>query len=551
MSWLWSRKSQEWNLDEVEAPWAEKESLYSYVQSHIVEGKPGLGGEAGQLPDIEDSSPLSWAAGAQDGSYSYHFGDEPPVRQVRKLHRLLHQTLSKLTSKRLKQLYDSLLQVHTIEIMDALLNEIMEQEKIDPIRLEEFALWLIKTAPDREPVKFGIGLLNLFQEKDYNEILLTLGRHDEFTLYCAVALKNRNKDPEVPLFELAQSVHGWGRVHTVALLVEVISSPEIRQWLLLEGYKNEVMHEYLAYSCAVAGELRQALNAKEMDEQHLVAIAGLLRALLNGGPVESMEHYEDGVAVIEGYLYHLGSNPQDLEHFFVLAQLESFLNRLSSESSSGEEIGEGYEEFVRHRQESLEELGWTSEVQARLLHQVTTLLNLPHWREHVTDMLQQNDLEEYHPALQAAEVLKIDLWNWHFERIQEGKGHEVGWLSVAETTDPSRMAKVVALAEKQFPLEKMKQSVSSEPLSEMSSLFEQLSFVVYQLSAFPSLGWPLVKVCLQSPTDFVRAAAIETLAAWGHDHWPVGASELLRQLRRHEPDEDLRAMLTEILPRKS
>src|SRR5207248_2725531 len=115
------------------------------------------------------------------------------------------------------------------------------------------------------------------------EIFRTLGRHEEFTLFCAVGLANACDDGETQLWELAKHVDGWGRIHLVERLSKT-ENPEIKDWLLREGYKNSVMYEYLAYPCAVGGGLLAALEADEVDDDLLLSAAEIIQALITGGP---------------------------------------------------------------------------------------------------------------------------------------------------------------------------------------------------------------------------------------------------------------------------
>ena len=50
------------------------------------------------------------------------------------------------------------------------------------------------------------------------------------------------------IFELAKKLHGWGRIHAVKML-KPEDNDEMKEWLWLEGWKNNVMPEYSAYEC--------------------------------------------------------------------------------------------------------------------------------------------------------------------------------------------------------------------------------------------------------------------------------------------------------------
>src|SRR5207237_8938078 len=125
-------------------------------------------------------------------------------------------------------------------------------------RLYELARSFVTEAPDREPVKFGIALLGLFRQPADQELFHTLGRHDEFTLFCAVALANASEDHDETLWKLARIGTGWARVHAVERLAQT-ENPAIKDWLLREGFRNSIMYEYLAGTCARARRLPAAL----------------------------------------------------------------------------------------------------------------------------------------------------------------------------------------------------------------------------------------------------------------------------------------------------
>src|SRR5262249_22226983 len=146
----------------------------------------------------------------------------------------------------------------------------------------------VTESPDREPVKFGIAILGLFREPRDRDLFETLGRHDEFTLFCAVALANLSDDPDEALWTLARNVSGWGRIHTVERLART-ENPAVKNWLLREGYRNSVMYEYLAATCARTGGLLLALSEDHVDRELLTGAGEIIQALIAGGPAEGID----------------------------------------------------------------------------------------------------------------------------------------------------------------------------------------------------------------------------------------------------------------------
>src|SRR5262245_54058838 len=123
---------------------------------------------------------------------------------------------------------------------------------IDQRCTRTFALTFTREAPDREPVKIAVALIGFVRDPQDRALVRTLGRHDELTLYAVVAAAKLG-EPDRDVFEIARHVDGWGRIQAVRRLARTRDS-QIKAWLLREGYKNWVMHEYAAYICAVTGD---------------------------------------------------------------------------------------------------------------------------------------------------------------------------------------------------------------------------------------------------------------------------------------------------------
>jgi hypothetical protein len=82
----------------------------------------------------------------------------------------------------------------------------------------------VMEAPDREPVKFGIAILGLFRQPADEELFQALGRHDEFTLFCAVALTNSSEDHDE---EGKQNQQACQRQGTTAHVIMQMKQPGV------------------------------------------------------------------------------------------------------------------------------------------------------------------------------------------------------------------------------------------------------------------------------------------------------------------------------------
>jgi hypothetical protein len=104
-------------------------------------------------------------------------------------------------------------------------------------------------------------------------------------------------------------------------------NPEIRAWMLREGFRNDIMDEYLAGICAKTGRLHEALEPVEIDRDILDGAAGIIKALLSGGPADYVDDYREAPSAIGNYLRHVDQAANlDLEHLLCIARLMRFLS---------------------------------------------------------------------------------------------------------------------------------------------------------------------------------------------------------------------------------
>ncbi len=520
-----------WNLEGVAPPWGERPSIFRHVLAHIRPGEPGLAPGGDDLPDhelVEGGQPIRWAPGALDGIFGHHTDGGEPEETAQEVLEALRALLRKASGERAAVLYGLLEDCTAIEYVDHLLSALLADDRLPMDRLREVARWIAAEAADREAVKIAIAILGLFRDGQDLDLLLVLGRHEELTLYAAVALGSSQEQPARTLWELARNVGGWGRIQIIERLAGAADDPEIAAWLLREGYRNSILYEYTALTCASAGHLADALRCPEPDDALLVGAGEILTALIRGreGPAEGIGDYAEGAEAAELYLAHLRRRPRlDLEHLLAAHLIRRLVD---------EDDGEAQDP----------ELGWPERCDAIVEH-ADAILEQPEWPGIVHGGLASSDPRTFHRAATAAQVLGVDVWDLYFERL---KGGEDLWYFVMQTDDPDRVDRVVALAEERLSLDR----IAAGPAEELGLGPEHrdhnaLDFVLHDLRRFPGYGWPLLRAGLQSPVVSNRNLAAFALAAWGRSAWPPEAEFLLRSALAHEPNEGTREVLGKVI----
>ena len=159
--------------------------------------------------------------GSLDGVMTHHMGPGENEEVVRKTVELVLAYSRQPTATNKAAVYQHVIAAHIVSIIDPVIEALLNEAGIGHGRLYELARSFVTEAPDREPVKFGIALLGLFRQPADQEFFLTLGRHDEFTLFCAVAVTNSSEDHDEALWRLARNATGWGRIHAVERLARM------------------------------------------------------------------------------------------------------------------------------------------------------------------------------------------------------------------------------------------------------------------------------------------------------------------------------------------
>jgi hypothetical protein len=137
------------------------------------------------------------------------------------------------------------------------------------------------------------------------------------------------------------------------------------------------MDEYLACVCARAGRLHEVLNEQFVDQQALDAAGDILRALIEGGPAESIDDYEHSAEACESYLNIVWArNDLGLRHLIAVIRLDAFLRG-----------SEGWEKRLAG--------GWTDARRQSMQLLVNDILHRERWRELIDAALASGDEQSF------------------------------------------------------------------------------------------------------------------------------------------------------------
>ncbi|GAA1693237.1 hypothetical protein GCM10009733_106420 [Nonomuraea maheshkhaliensis] len=465
-----------------------------------------------ELPDEGGGSEVVWAPGARDGVLIYHWNGQADEEELRRLSVAIDTLKPAAVRKAIGE-------ARIVSLVDALLADV-SSANLDHDGVYELGYALATESDEREAVKLGIALLGLFDAGNHRDELMTLGRHDEFTLFAMIALRNTDDDPTADLWALARQVHGWGRIHLVEHLAQA-SDPAVREWIVRQGFRNDVATAYLAGTAAGAGDLAGRL-AGTPDDELLEAAGQILAALTDEvGPVVGMPGYPEGRRAAELYLGHIEartgddrSAPGELRHFLYVHALRDY-------------VAEHWPE---------------------LLPRCAGILARPIWAELAPAALAgADDDAAFRHAVQACELLGVPTAGALRDRLRVDPYDGAHWYALMRQATPQDVDETLTLASEVLPLAE----IASGPGQDSGAgptrrPHRALDMVLQRLTDWPGRGWPLIAAGLASPVVRNRNMAIRALSAWDHATLPADARTAAAAALRAEPDPEVRERLARL-----
>lgn len=259
-----------------------------------------------KLPDHEDlglNEDQEWVPGAYEGTVlRENYGIKQHVLVNYKIARTIKKLIINPCEKNEEKAYHTIRKYSAISIADPVSSILLTRIKVDKTQMRQCALRMAKESDKREVVKFGIALLGYCANEEDIAVLKVLGRHEEFSLYCAGALHLLMPGPagNENLIYLSENLNGWGKI---AVAYEIDYTDEnARFYTVAQGCENTIGLSYLANVCATKGKMTQIMEAlcegqemfgKYTKEQMFKGICTIFTGLLeNHKTNDDMSNYK-------------------------------------------------------------------------------------------------------------------------------------------------------------------------------------------------------------------------------------------------------------------
>lgn len=377
---------------------------------------------------------------------------------------------------------------------------------------------LVSESPERDLVKLGLLFLAIAgPEPGDGDLALAVGRHGEFTKYAVPVVHRRVEGWERFIWNMAKAMPGYGRSDAIQYL-EGVDDPEIRLWLLNEGWRGSDYNESAAYVCATTGGLEKALAN---DTVTLEAAGGLLQALCRAGIMESngwkgLRDLPNGAAITSAYVERLRNEPRELWQYSIAHSLGLF---------AGSRHG---------RWDERPAVGWTPDVRRTVRRACAEVLAFEGWEAMTREGLRSDDSATHFEARSVAHSLRLDLWEYWSERAQAEPNFE-DWGELAHHVDSHRIEAFVDLA-----VERLEDNPSPDAR-------RGLHQSCYILGRFPGRGWALLREALKSDLSNPPMYAMRALARWGGSEWTVEIRAAMQDAVDRASNPKRRQRFTEIL----
>ncbi len=463
-------------------PWSNKEKIVPYLEKQVQEHGRILHTD---LPDEEylfDENHPKLAPGLSDRLLA----DVVTPFYTKKLLKLFMEQVENPTNQTRKATYEKIQEEMVISYFHELVELFMQEEK-DEQRVQTEALWLLENAAHREVAKFAMVILGCTNCDAYKERLQTIALHEEFTGVALFALKNGTRNVNDYIWQLAQTVNGWGKIEAVNFLEP--ETDEIRQWFLIEGTKNDILNSYSSVVCAEKGRLDVVLHEPDISNELFVGATEIIEGLLSEDGHRPIDEYEYAGQVLMRYAYHAKTNCQTLEDFYMLTRIADYMNV--------------DEETWNDRYEN----NWKPHERRAAHEAIQEIAADPKWQQEALAILHSEEKEQLQ-ALAIAKFYKADIKELLFEKLKKEPANIEYHVALLEMKEQKVTEALVAMTDRYDSLDEL---ADEEKLT--------VIILLQALRGFEGMGLAFIEKCLRSADETVQGFALSTMSEQEKASW--------------------------------
>ncbi|MEW4563795.1 hypothetical protein AB1K70_14775 [Bremerella sp. JC770] len=520
-------------------PWELPCSIYQHLQNHTQSYTHELTPGGLSLPDDErilEEDGHAWVPGAFDNMMQYAPAEVVGEPDEALIQLILDDVLMGLPGKR-EELYQHARSIKIGPTLPELVRAISDATMLGADRVYELGHHLATESLDREPVKLGLGLLSLVPEQPTDDLLLVLGRHDEFTRGCILAMQHWDAPRrEALISKLLPHVAGWGLVPLIQQ-VEETSDRTIADWMLREGGRRaDFMIQFVAMTLATTGNLHDALLSDEVDSDVLESSGRVLTALMDierslrskpQAGQKCIHDYPNAPVVVQRFLFHMQKQAKTAKDLSYVGSIRAFLE-------------DGEADWMLR-----EDLGWSEELVSEMRTTANEIIQWPTWPDEIHRALACEDNEMYLYAVGDANLLKMTDAQVDMNRVQE--------INIRRASKMiGTNAQIIEETRQYFESFKDLVRIASTPRTgppqrSPAGYSYSVPYRQEDLLAYPDQTEAMIEFLLERHKPDSRRQALESLEIWGQENWTDAAHQILDTAHSKETDDQLRRLMQNLL----
>ncbi len=467
----------------------DKKGIFRHILSFIDPISLKLHPEGFCLPDeleYEPAEEIEWVGGAFENFISVPY-EKISGERVEKIYKEVVQIL-KMEEPKPEDLEKVFIDGKRTPLIYPVIEKIYHFP-INSAKLYQLCRHIFFNTFHRGAMKFAIAVMGLYDVPEDNLLFKWVALHDEFTPYCAGAIY-KVYPPVDDWLEMAEKVFGWGRIHMVVRL-STLKEDKVSQFLIREGYKNEISKELTAHIIAKSVDLPNILSHKSVDEDVYLGVgevlASLSRAVEYFPLIKGFESYPLGEEAVFKYLQKAPHLELNLDTFLIIEDIYKFLKW-------------GYKICGvkwKHREE-LEKMA------REILHQEV-------WYKKVWEA--SKNLSILPTALKVAEKINMDIWDKAF-------------VTLKKNFSPELLKALLENAPSKYILHLLK---IAEDFIHVEGVIDVTLPYLYQ---YPHWGKTILIQALESTDPYLNLEAVKVLYRWNEI-----PNSILNVLKRETQDE--------------
>lgn len=236
-------------------------SIYDFLLDKLNKGEDYSDSILPDHADLNLPEDQSWVPGAFEGIVLRdNYGIKQHLLVNYKIARTIRRQIENPCPANREKAETAIRKYGAITITDPVLSIMLSRYRVNKDNMRTEALRMMTESDKREIVKFGIALWGQCGQPEDVEIIKVLGRHEEFSLYCAGAIHVNMPGPggNDILIYLSENLKGWGKI-AVAYEFDY-TQKEARYYSVAQGCENTIGLSYLSNVCATKGKMTEIMQ---------------------------------------------------------------------------------------------------------------------------------------------------------------------------------------------------------------------------------------------------------------------------------------------------